>query len=55
MRDENLKSPETWRERVGIELGDVIGKVLQLDDKRGMMFGYTGFGGVQYSGICLGG
>ena len=29
-----------------LSLGDVIGRVLQLDDKRGMMFGYTGFWGV---------
>lgn len=53
-RDKSLKSPEIWREWA-LSLCDIIGRVLQLDDRRGMMLGYRGIWGVPYSGIHLGG
>lgn len=34
-------------------MGDVIGRALQLDDKRGLIFGYGGFLGIPYPGIHL--
>lgn len=38
----SLKSPEVLELEWILDLGDVPGRVLQLDDKSGMMFGKKG-------------